>query len=233
MTNKFDFKIWPVSPAFNKNGAPAQALPNYVLDTPTTDRLLDVKSTLQALASPENAAFNRQKIYPKNIEDYLLNPVKKEHRTMFDIVEGKWAKGYGLAVLRVEDGGRPTYLYAIEDQRLKKMAVLGDADLGTAFCASLAKDGLTYVCKDDPDASRMIDDFLAEGVSARARKRKARAIAGETNGMIESLVKCFATVCGPEMGRDIVIPKETTVGEAMKESRMQPWAYVSIVKPKL
>lgn len=227
MTTNFEFIVPSATGAFN-----VQALPNYVAEADTPDQLLDVKSTLKALAFPECAADNLQKIYLNDLDKYLP-PADEGQKTAMDIVKGKWSQGFGLSVIKAEDGGKATYLYAIEDQVRKKMVVLGDADIGLALSADLAKDGLTYLYRGDPKAARAINDFLADGVYARYRQKKPEGESlPQPPGTIESLILSFAAVGGIETSEDMRIPKGSTVGQIMQNSRAEPSVYVSIVKPK-
>ena len=228
MTTSFDFKVPSAAGTFN-----AQALPNYICSEQTPGELLDVKSTLQALASPENAGANRQKLYLRDIEQYLANPVAPEERVPLDIIEGKWRSGFGISVIKAEDGGKPAYLFAVEDKVQKKLVVLGDADIGTDLNAELEKGGVTYFCRSHPRAATAVNDFLATGAYVRAKENEFDRADRAAQTVIESIIKGFSGLCAIAPAEYLCVKKGTTLGAVMKNATAEPVAYVSIIKPKM
>lgn len=230
-------------------GAPlvvGRALPNYMLEDPTKSKeyqLVDFRTALAALAVPEYAKDNRAHIWPVDLNDYLPDEIKKEaaqdksQAEAMNTVMGKSTIGFDLVVLAATNAKKEAvYLFVIEDKRRNKMMVVGPEAISAPLQTELVKNGVQYVVKNDEASVSAINEFLAEG--AKHRGNMGQLVQGNTQNVIEGLIKAFSALCeltDTEAGTSpdqMTVNKGATLGKVMKESKSKPAVFTSIVTAK-
>jgi len=239
--------------------AAGKALPNYLLDSDSKGyELVNYRSALAALAVPGWADANRKHIWPVALDEYLVpdpEPDAKAKKKMtpdeikaaeeaakadleaHNCVKGQSKIGFDLVILSAaNDKAQPVYLYVIEDKQRQKMIVVGADAISPTLSSALKKNGVQYVLKDDADSVAQIDEFLAEG--ARKRGENGAIATGTTQGVIESLIKAFSTLCdlsGADGGSgQPTVGKGATMGKIIHGVKVkEPALYTSIMKPAM
>ena len=223
-----------------------QALPNYIDDDASkskTYRLVDFRTALAALAVPEYAKENRAHIWPVDLDDYLPDEVKQEaakdksQAEAMNTVKGKSQIGFDLVVLATTNAKKETvYLYVIDDKLREKMMVVGPEAISAPLQSELAKNGVQYVVKSDEGSVTQINEFLAEG--AKHRGNTGKLVQGNTQNVIEGLIKAFSALCeltDTEAGASpdqMTVNKGATLGLVMYKSKSKPAVFTSIVTPQ-
>ena len=223
-----------------------KALPNYLLEDPTKTKeyqLVDFRTALAALAVPKYAKDNRAHIWPVDLDDYLPDDVKKEalndksQAEAMNTVKGKSGIGFDLVVLAATNAKKePVYLYVIDDKLREKMMVVGPEPISGPLQSELIRNGVQYVVKNDEASVTSINEFLADG--AKHRGNIGKLIQGNTQNVIEGLIKAFSALCEltdtePGASNDqMTVNKGATLGLVMFKSKSRPAVFTSIVTPK-
>jgi hypothetical protein len=223
-----------------------QALPNYLLDDPANSpqyNLVDFRTVLAALAVPEYAKGNRAHIWPIELDDYLPDEVKKEaaqdksQAEALNSIKGKSAIGFDLMVVSaLNEKKQQVFMYVIEDKVLDKVMVVGPEPISKALASELSKNGLQYVVKDDEASVTTVNEFLADG--AKERGKNGKLVQGNTQNVIEGLIKAFSALCelaDVEAGAtpdQMTVNKGSTLGLVIHRSKSRPVVFTSIVTPK-
>lgn len=227
------------------NGEPmieGKALPNYELDDISSSKdyiLADFRSALAALAVPEYGGQNRARVWPAELMDYVdEQPTDPADIEAFNTLQGKSKVGFDLTILAAADSAQnKSYLYVIEDKVRDQMMVVGPEDVSTQLKSALSKNGISYVVKEDESSILRINDFLAEG--AKVRGEKGQLVSGNTQQVIEGLIKAFSALCeiadvsqSESDPGQLTVDKGSTLGQVIQRSKSQPSVYTSIVKPR-
>ncbi len=221
-----------LSGSFNiaRNLVEVQALPNYLRDDLKPNELADFRAVLGALAAKPAQRGNRDAMFPADLENFLPDDFQKgeSDRRAFDVIEGKSAMGFNLAVLAAKTSeNKPAHLYVLEDKLREKMIVAGPEGVKADFADELAKGGVQYVVKSDEKTASAINEFLAHG--AKFRGEKGLLFPGNTQSLIEGLIKgAFALSEIPHKEANV---KGTTLGDAIKDSK-NPAIYTQITAYK-
>jgi len=227
------------------NGEPmieGRALPNYELDDVSTSKdyiLADFRSALAALAVPEYGGQNRSRVWPVELMEYVdEKPTDPADIEAFNTLQGKSKVGFDLTILAAADSQKKeSYLYVIEDKVRDQMMVVGPEDVSTQLKSALSKNGINYVVKEDPASVSRINDFLAEG--AKVRGEKGQLVSGNTQQVIESLIKAFSALCeiadvtqSDNDPNQMTVDKGCTLGQIIHRAESRPTVYTNIVKPR-
>ncbi|MEZ0223625.1 MAG: hypothetical protein ACAH83_03660 [Alphaproteobacteria bacterium] len=223
-----------------------QALPNYMLDDPMKSpqyNLVDFRTALAALAVPEYAKENRSHIWPVELDDFLPDEVKKEaaqdktQAEALNAIKGKSGIGFDLMVVSAVNGKKEqVFLYVIEDKLQNKVMVVGPEEISKPLQSELAKNGVQYVVKSDEGSVTTVNEFLADG--AKYRGTIGKLIQGNTQNVIEGLIKAFSALCelaDVEAGASpdqMTVNKGSTLGLVIHRSKSRPVVFTSIVTPK-
>ncbi|TAL39291.1 MAG: hypothetical protein EPN97_02855 [Alphaproteobacteria bacterium] len=223
-----------------------QALPNYVLDDPANAKeynLVDFRTALAALAVPEYAKDNRAHIWPVELDDFLPDEVKKEvaqdksQAEAMNTLKGKSAIGFDLIVISALNAKKEqVFMYVIEDKLQNKVMVVGPEEISKPLQSELAKNGVQYVVKGDEGSVTTVNEFLADG--AKFRGHAGKLIQGNTQNVIEGLIKAFSALCelaDVEAGAtpdQMTVNKGSTLGLVIHRSKSRPVVFTSIVTPK-
>jgi hypothetical protein len=242
--------IVPNNDLNNVNGTPlvsGRAMPVYDLeDAGASDEysLVDFRSALAGLAVPEYSAENRKRIWPVSLHEFVAEqPTDPSDIEVFNTLEGKSSMGFNIAVLATADSKEdPAYLFLIEDKvqlgdnMRQKLMVVGPEEISPQLQSELTKNGVFYVVKSDEGSVKKINDFLADGARVRGEEGK---LAGDTEKVIEGLIKAFSAVCELENldqsesdPSQMLVSKGSTLGQVIHNSKAAPSVYTSIVRPK-
>lgn len=227
------------------NGEPmieGRALPNYELEDAATSKdyiLADFRSALAALAVPEYGGQNRARVWPVELMEYVdEKPTDPADIEAFNTLQGKSKVGFDLTILAAADSAKKeSYLYVIEDKVRDQMMVVGPEDVSTQLKSALSKNGINYVVKEDPASISRINDFLADG--AKVRGEKGQLVSGNTQQVIESLIKAFSALCeiadvtqSDNDPNQMTVDKGCTLGQIIHRAESRPTVYTNIVKPR-
>lgn len=227
------------------NGEPmieGKALPNYELDDVASSKdyiLADFRSALAALAVPEYGGQNRARVWPAELMEYVdEQPTDPADIEAFNTLQGKSKVGFDLSILAAAGSDKKeSYLYVIEDKVRDQMMVVGPEAVSTQLKSALSKNGISYVVKEDEASIQRINDFLAEG--AKVRGEKGQLVSGNTQQVIEGLIKAFSALCEitdvsqSETDPDqMTVDKGSTLGQVIHRSNSRPAVYTNIVKPR-
>lgn len=227
------------------NGEPmieGKALPNYELDDVASSKdyiLADFRSALAALAVPEYGGQNRSRVWPAELMEYVdEQPTDPADIEAFNTLQGKSKVGFDLSILAAAGSDKKeSYLYVIEDKVRDQMMVVGPEAVSTQLKSALSKNGISYVVKEDEASIQRINDFLAEG--AKVRGEKGQLVSGNTQQVIEGLIKAFSALCEitdvsqSETDPDqMTVDKGSTLGQVIHRSNSRPAVYTNIVKPR-
>jgi hypothetical protein len=231
MTNNYDFQfVAPVKGAFN--AVKGRALPVYAGDTDNASELGTVEDTLKALAAPDIAPANRKAMYLRELDDHLapslIAAMSVAERKTMDVLEGKGYEGISMTVLKIDDGGKPGYLYAIEDQTRGKILVVGEQQVGDTLTAELQKNGVTYVQASAARADEQANEWLAAGAIYRGKNGLLKS--NPPIRIIECLIKAFSALS--YIRCDDAMAARFSFGKLLTGEKSPPAAYVSIMKPK-
>lgn len=223
-----------------------EALPNYLLPDPAGSKsydLVDFRTALAALAVPEYGKENLSHIWPVELDDYLPDEVKKEaaqdksQAEALNTVKGKSAIGFDLIVVSALNAKKEqVFMYVIEDKLQHKVMVVGPEEISKPLQSELAKNGVQYVVKGDEGSVTTVNEFLADG--AKYRGTVGKLIQGNTQNVIEGLIKAFSALCelaDVEAGASpdqMTVNKGSTLGLVIHRSKSTPVVYTSIVTPK-
>lgn len=227
------------------NGEPmieGQALPNYILEDASLSKeyiLADFRSALAALAVPEYGGQNRARVWPEELMKHVVeNPTDPAGIEAYNTLLGKSKVGFDLTILAAAGSDKEeTYLYVIEDKVCNQMMVVGPEAVSTQLKSALSKNGINYVVKEDEASIQRINDFLAEG--AKVRGEKGQLVSGNTQQVIEGLIKAFSCLCEiadvsqSETDPDqMTVDKGSTLGKIIHRTSGRPAVYTNIVKPR-
>jgi hypothetical protein len=224
-----------------------QALPNYLLEDPMKNKefnLVDFRTALAALAVPEYSKDNRSHIWPVELDDFLPDEVKKEvaqdktQAEAMNTLKGKSAIGFDLIVVSALNSKKEQiFMYVIEDKLQEKVMVVGPEAISKALESQLSKNGLQYVVKGDEGSVTTVNEFLADG--AKHRGHVGKLVQGNTQSVIEGLIKAFSALCelaDVEAGAtpdQMTVNKGSTLGLVIHRSKSRPVVFTSIVTPKV
>ena len=151
-----------------------------------------------------------------------------------------------LADLRVPSGSRTkievgllTKLNALEiihPLGSTTRPVVGPEPISAPLQSELIKNGVQYVVKSEEASVTAINEFLADG--AKHRGNIGKLIQGNTQNVIEGLIKAFSALCElqdtePGASNDqMTVNKGATLGLVMFKSKTKPAVFTSIVTPK-
>jgi hypothetical protein len=234
-SNRYGFLLpRRLSGNFNAAGqlVEVQALPNYVRETVEAKDLADFRLVLGGLAQPGN----RDTIFPVDLEQHVESPDSESERRTLDIVEGKSAMGFNIAVLAARnEANKPVYLYVVEDSLRHMMVVAGPEKISGAMKKALEKAGVSYVVRKDDDCAAVVDDFLAEGAKHRNENGFLLSASGRsTQSVITDLVRSVSAVVeindAALEGKGPVSYWGSTLGRAISQAGSQPVCYTSIVR---
>jgi len=227
------------------NGEPmiaGKALPNYELEDAANSKeyiLADFRSALAALAVPEYSGQNRSRVWPAELMDYVADaPTDPADVEAFNTLQGKSKVGFDLTILAAAGSDKQeAYLYVIEDKVRDQMMVVGPEDVAPQLKSALSKNGISYVVKEDESSIQRINDFLADG--AKVRGEKGQLVSGNTQQVIEGLIKAFSALCeiadveqSDNDPNQMTVNKGSTLGQVIHRSTSRPAVYTNIVKPR-
>ena len=88
-----------------------------------------------------------------------------------------------------------------------------------------------------PGAWNPYDDFLADG--AKVRGEKGQLVSGNTQQVIESLIKAFSALCeiadvtqSDNDPNQMTVDKGCTLGQIIHRAESRPTVYTNIFKPR-
>lgn len=223
-------------------------MPSYDMDDSKLEpggshTLVDYRSVLAALAVPAYADQNRSRIWP----DELLECVdKSEHpKTEQDIeaynsLQGRSSIGMDLTVLATNNSKQEkSFMYVLEDKQRSQMIVIGTEDVSAQLKSALSKNGVQYVVHGDETAVVAINEFVSEG--AKMRVSAGAFEKGQSQNVIEGLIKAFSAVCvlrnvknGNVKHEDgqMKVKKGSTLGDVIHGEHDEPKVYTNIIKPR-
>jgi energy-coupling factor transporter ATP-binding protein EcfA2 len=227
------------------NGEPmiaGKALPNYELEDAASSKeyiLADFRSALAALAVPEYSGQNRSRVWPAELMDFVADtPTDPADIEAFNTLQGKSKVGFDLTILAAAGSDKQeAYLYVIEDKVRDQMMVVGPEDVAPQLKSALSKNGISYVVKEDESSIQRINDFLADG--AKVRGEKGQLVSGNTQQVIEGLIKAFSALCeiadveqSDNDPNQMTVNKGSTLGQVIHRSTSRPAVFTNIVKPR-
>ncbi len=227
------------------NGEPmiaGKALPNYELEDAANSKeyiLADFRSALAALAVPEYSGQNRSRVWPAELMDFVADtPTDPADVEAFNTLQGKSKVGFDLTILAAAGSDKQeAYLYVIEDKVRDQMMVVGPEDVAPQLKSALSKNGISYVVKEDESSIQRINDFLADG--AKVRGEKGQLVSGNTQQVIEGLIKAFSALCeiadveqSDNDPNQMTVNKGSTLGQVIHRSTSRPAVFTNIVKPR-
>ncbi|MEZ0261668.1 MAG: hypothetical protein ACAH80_11710 [Alphaproteobacteria bacterium] len=219
--------------AFN-NATPVEAvaLPNYLVEKPDAKDLVDIPTTLAALAMETVRDNNRKALYPVALEDYLATVTREPgEQEALNIVEGKSWIGFGIVALKAQGAdGKASNLYVVDDQLRQQIIVMGAESIPVGLNKKLAESGVTYVVRGRPETTEEINEFLSQG--ARVRGESGLLMTGRAvTDVIESLIKAVSAICELKEHDDDAVPLGTTLGRVMNGGMAdKPGVFTSIMK---
>lgn len=229
------------------NGTPLTeglAVPSYDMDDTIVEpggshTLVDYRSVLSALAVPAYASQNRARIWPDELLECIdesEHPKAEEDIEAYNSLQGRSRIGFDLTVLAVGNSQQEKdYMYLLEDKKRNQMIIIGNEDVTPQLKSALTKNGIQYVVRGDEAASNAINEFVSDG--AKVRGDNGTLQSGQTQSVIEGLIKAFSAVC--EL-RDIKmdngqmkVKKGSTLGQIMHSDHAPPKVYTNIIKPRM
>lgn len=228
------------------NGAPllkGEAVPSYDMDDSRvepggTDKLVDYRSVLAALAVPAYAEHNRARIWPDELLECIdesEHPKAEDDIEAYNSIQGRSRMGFDLTVLAVGDTKeQKSYMYVLEDKRRNQMIVIGTEDVSPQLKSALTKNGVQYVVRGDDAAIGAINEFVSTGAKVRGDTDELKN--GQTQNLIEGLIKAFSAVCElrdvkSEDGQ-MKVKKGSTLGQIIHSDHAPPKVYTNIIKPR-
>lgn len=237
------------------NGNPllvGKAVPVYDEYDPTETgeyQFVDYRAVLAGLVVPEFAEKNRELVWPIEMmermddESQTNDPLELE---AYKIAMGQSKLGFNLSILKAVDENKdPVFLFVVEDKAhinktntdWHKYMVVGPKPIAPQLESELAKQGVFYLVKSEESSVKRINDFLSEG--ARMRGEDGQIATGNTQEVIEGLIKAFTAICqltDLENGDDperALVGEGATLGQVIHKAQAEPAVFTSIVKPKL
>lgn len=228
------------------NGAPllkGEAVPSYDMDDSRvepggSDKLVDYRSVLAALAVPAYAEHNRARIWPDELLECIdesEHPKAEDDIEAYNSIQGRSRMGFDLTVLAVGDTKeQKSYMYVLEDKRRNQMIVIGTEDVSPQLKSALTKNGVQYVVRGDDAAIGAINEFVSTGAKVRGDTDELKN--GQTQNLIEGLIKAFSAVCElrdvkSEDGQ-MKVKKGSTLGQIIHSDHAPPKVYTNIIKPR-
>lgn len=229
------------------SGAPlmqGEAVPNYDMDDDKlapngSHKLVDFRSVLAALAVPAYAEHNRARIWPSELMECIdesEHPTAEEDIEAYNSIQGRSRIGFDLTVLAVGDSKEEkSYMYVLEDKRRNRMIVVGGEEVPPQLQSALSKNGVQYVVRGDDIAVNAINEFVSEGAKLRGDTDELKN--GQTQNVIEGLIKAFSAVCElrdvKNDGGQMKVKKGSTLGQIIHSDHAPPKVYTNIIKPRL
>lgn len=221
-----------------------EAVPSYDMDDSMVEpggshTLVDFRSVLAALAVPAYAEHNRKVIWPDELlrcvdkEDF---PKAAEDLEAYYCLHGCSKIGFDLTVLASHNSSQQKdYMYVLEDKQRNKMIVIGKEEITPQLQSSLTKNGIQYVVHGDDGSVTAINEFVSDG--AKVRGEAGLLQSGQTQNVIESLIKAFSAVCElrdvkSEDGQ-MKVKMGSTLGQIIHSDHAEPKVYTSIIKPRV
>ncbi|MDE1153981.1 MAG: hypothetical protein PW788_15730 [Micavibrio sp.] len=241
------------------NGSPllvGRAVPVYDEYDPTESgeyQFVDFRSVLASLVVPEYSEGNRKLVWPVEMLDRMADDGDDQSGGSVDLLEqeaykiamGESKLGFNLSILKAVDAQKENvFLFVVEDKAhldktntdWHKYLIIGPEAIAPQLQAELAKQGVSYLVKSEESSVQRINEFLAEG--ARVRGEDGQLASGNTQEVIEGLIKAFSAICELEVeaGNDpdqALIKEGSTLGQVIHNAKAEPAVFTSIVKPKV
>jgi len=228
------------------NGKPlleGEAVPSYDMDESRIEpggshTLVDYRSVLAALAVPAYAGQNRARIWPDELLECIdesEHPKAEEDIEAYNSLQGRSRIGFDLTVLATGDSKQEkSYMYVLEDKQRDRMIVIGTEDVPAQLKSSLTKNGVQYIVRGDEAAIAAINEFVSDG--AKVRGDAGALQTGQTQNVIEGLIKAFSAVCElrdvKSEGGQMKVKKGSTLGQIIHSDHAPPKVYTNIIKPR-
>jgi hypothetical protein len=236
--DRFGF-LMPNSLTGNFNSAnniiEVHAYPNYLDKNVRSKDLADFRSVLAALASAPARQTNRNAIFPVDLENHIVSdqrPKTETERRALDVVEGKSAVGFNVVVLRARtEDNKPVNLYVIEDLERQAMIVAGPGKISSNLKEKLAKGGVSYVVKSEPESVTAINEFLAQG--AKDRGNKGKLMMGSVVSVIEQIkrgIDKLVPLSENKLDEKNPLARGYTIGNAIHQAIDEPAVYTQITR---
>lgn len=228
------------------NGAPlleGLAVPSYDMDDSIVEpggshTLVDFRSVLAALAVPAYAGQNRARIWPDELLECIdesEHPTAEEDIEAYNSLQGRSRIGFDLTVLATGNSQQEKdYMYLLEDKKRDQIIVIGNEDIPPQLKSALSKNKVQYVVRGDETAVNAINEFVSDG--AKMRGDAGTLQSGQTQNVIEGLIKAFSAVCElrdvkTEDGQ-MKVKKGSTLGQIIHSDHAAPKVYTNIIKPR-
>ena len=125
-------------------------------------------------------------------------------------------------------------MYVLEDKQRDRMIVIGTEDVPAQLKSSLTKNGVQYIVRGDEAAIAAINEFVSDG--AKVRGDAGALQTGQTQNVIEGLIKAFSAVCElrdvKNDGGQMKVKKGSTLGQIIHSDHAPPKVYTNIIKPR-
>lgn len=216
-----------------------EAVSNYTEASGGEDgESMDYRAVLAAMALPDYADKNREKLWLHDLIPYLKQAeaaVPEGDDPVFNTLTGKSENGFHLAIAAATNEKKePVYLYVLEDKKGEKAVIVGPETIPEPLRSALEKNGVEYLVKTDSGTKKKIDDFLTEGT--RNRQNEGQIAKGTSNTVTESLIAAFGYVSEfPQKylkveNGETKVKENTTLGAIIVDADSEPAMYTRFVK---
>jgi hypothetical protein len=217
----------------------AQAVHSY--NAGAAQDLMDFRFVLSAMAMPDYAEQNREKIWLEDLmdvlskNDQLPSQMEESELEIYNTLMGKSKYGFNLAIASAADAeGKPAYLYVLEDKIGGQTLIVGPEKIPAQLDTVLHKNNVTYLVKSDNATKDKINKFLEDATRSRQDQMMPQATSNEVT---ETLINAFGRVSEvPEkyINKEGNIISETSFGSIIVDAQEAPSLYTQFVrKPKL
>ncbi|MDI1226253.1 MAG: hypothetical protein PSY14_01015 [bacterium] len=148
------------------------------------------------------------KFFFPDLQKHSLDPVAEKDKSAISLLEGTHPMGFRVSMIAAQDGDKRVYMPMIDDTLRNMTLLVGPGPAGKSIA-----DAVTYIDGSEKDASKKINEFLADG--ARLRGEMGKLNVSDAYELVEDLIRAVSASADVTLDHKNNIATDTTVGDVM------------------